>query len=129
MKLIIAIAVFLIAAIPPPPLGGTLDPVDGVALIGRKNDVQADTVVIALERDDCRGPVLTAVDPLEPQMVVQVPPGPPFDVRCLLTPGDHVYLLRYRDGLYIDAIGPYIVPIKVWLPILKTDTPSDTTDF
>ena len=105
-----------------PPLGSTLDPVDGVALINWENNVGADTVMMLLGRDDCRGPApATLLDSGDPQQgLVQVPAGPPFDPLCLLRPGDHVYLQRWRGGEYIDTIGPYNVPVRVWLPIVQT---------
>lgn len=105
---------------PAPPLGSTLDPIDGVALIGWENEVGADAISVLLDRDDCRGPTPAPIgDSGDPQQgLVQVPAGPPFDPDCLLRPGDHVYLLRYRAGEYIDQIGPYVVPVRIWLPVV-----------
>ena len=98
--------------------GRTLDPVDGVTGIPWENGVGADTVVVLLERDDCRSPALAAIDGPANQAFVQVPSGPPFDARCLLRVGDHVWLLRFRNGRYIDQLGPYVVPNRVWLPVV-----------
>lgn len=95
--------------------GRTLDPVDGVTGIAFESG-DADTVVVLLERDDCRSPALSAIDGPANQAFVQVPSGPPFDPRCLLRVGDHVWLLRFRAGRYIDQLGPYVVPNRVWLP-------------
>lgn len=119
-RILFIIALFLLVtsaqATPPPPLGSTLEP--GVVGIGWANDVQADTVVAILDRDDCRGPAFAAVDPLQQQAHVQVPAGPPYDARCLLRPGDHVWLALFRAGRYVDQLGPYVVPIKVWFPMI-----------
>lgn len=116
IKLLLAI-LLLAQPLPPYPLGSTLDPVDGVAPIAYENSGGADTVIAVLDRADCRIPTLAAIaDPSDPQAVVQVPFGPPYDARCLLRPGDHVHLLRYRQGQLVGEDGPYIVPVKVWLP-------------
>lgn len=98
--------------------GRTLDPVDGVTGIAWQNGADVDMVVVLLERDDCRSPALATVDGPANQAIVQVPDGPPFDPRCLLRTGDHVWLLRFRNGRYIDQLGPYVVPNRIWLPVV-----------
>lgn len=105
---------------PPPPLGDTIDPVDGVALIAWENEIGADAIAVLLDRRECHGPTPVPIeDSGDPQQgIVQVPTGPPFDPQCLLRDGDHVTLLRYKDGQYIDQIGPYVVPARVWLPVV-----------
>lgn len=120
---IIAVAILMLATTqaqsyqePYPPL----DPVAGVAMIGWENDIGADMVIVWIERDDCPIAAHGAPDDTgDPQQAItQVPAGPPFDERCLLRPGDHVYLQRWRDGEHIDTIGPYVVPVRVWLPVV-----------
>ncbi len=110
--------------IPPPSLGNTLDPVDGIVLIGWENGIEADAVVASLDRDDCRiatqGTIGDFGDPQ--QVITQVPSGPPFNPLCLLRPGDHVYIERWREGMHVDTIGPYNVPLRVWLPAV-TEAP------
>lgn len=105
---------------PPAPPGSTLDPVNGVAWIGWENSIGADTAVVLLNRADC--PVASRAAPEDTgdpaQANTQVPAGPPFDARCLLRPGDHVYLQRWRNGEHIDTLGPYFVPVRIWLPIV-----------
>lgn len=124
MNYVIVVVVFIVTTLvqaqPLPSTENTLDPVNGVAMIAWENDVQADTIMALLARHDCRGPTLVAIkDSGDPQQgIVQVPAGPPFDPPCLLRPGDRVYLQRWRDGEYIDTIGPYSVPIRVWLPMI-----------
>ncbi len=121
IALVVLTTVIHATPIPPPPLGRVLTPENGVAIIGWENDVQADVVGVRLDRapDDCPQPLLAAIDsPDDPQAIVQVPLGPPFEPRCLLRPGDRVYLLRYRAGRFTDEIGPYVVPARMWLPIV-----------
>lgn len=127
MKYVMLVVIALLLAtsasaqiIPPPPTGSLLDPVNGIALIGWENSIHADLVVAVLNRTDCLIATNEAVqnsgDPQ--QAITQVPAGPPFPTRCLLRPGDHVFLQRWRAGRHIDTIGPYAVPLHVWLPFI-----------
>jgi hypothetical protein len=101
--------------IPPHPYGSTLE--SGQAAIGWGNNVDADTVVVVnVKNSACLVPTMEPIDAHDAQVSTWVPNS--TDPRCLLRPGDHVYLLRYRAGRYIDQIGPYIVPVKVWLPVI-----------
>lgn len=108
----------------PPPFGSRLDPVNGIAWIGWENSVGADAVIATLDRADCpiaaRGAPGDTGDPQ--QANTQVPSGPPFNEHCLLRPGDHVSLQRWRNGEHIDTIGPYYVPVRIWLPVVRSDT-------
>lgn len=116
MKYIVVFAL-LLAPLFPPPVVGTLDP--GATQIGWENDVKADAVVVTLNRDDCPIAARATIDhPSDPQAITQVPDGPPFDEQCLLRPGDHVYVQRFRAGVLIDAIGPYVVPVRILLPAI-----------
>lgn len=117
MKFAIA-AIVLFALIPPPPYP-PLDP--GVSTIGWENGIGADTVIVRLNRPDCpiaaRGAPGDTGDPQ--QAITQVPQGPPFDPACLLRPGDRVVLERWKDGQKIDEIGPYIVPVRIFVPMVN----------
>lgn len=98
-----------------------LDPVNGVASIGFENTVGADTVVATLNRPDCPIAARASLDTLPAnQGFIQVPSG--LDTACLLRPGDRVSLQRYRDGVLVDTLGPYVVPVRLYFPIVKSDT-------
>lgn len=120
MRLLFAV-LFILTSAPPPPPGSTLDPVNGVASIGWENSIGADVVVATLNRTDCpvaaRGAPGDTGDPQ--QAITQVPSGPPFDEHCLLRPGDRIYLQRWRGGEHIDTLGPYNVPVRIWLPLVR----------
>lgn len=130
MKYLLVIAILILTTsaqartVPPPPLGSTLNPVDGVGLIGWANDAQADTVIVVLDRDDCHvaayGPPGDTGDPQ--QATTQIPSGPPFESACLLRPGDHAWLSLWRAGRHVETIGPYNVPVRIWLPMIQVQT-------
>lgn len=96
---------------------------NGIAAIGWQNEVGADVVMALLERDDCPiaawGPPEDTGDPA--QVLTHVPQGPPYDVRCLIRRTDRIFLLRYRDGVYIDRLGPYVA--RDYVPYLSTYLP------
>lgn len=117
MKYIIAtLAILFLSAAPPLP---PLEP--GVSAIGWENSVGADTVVARINRADCpvaaRGAPGDTGDPQ--QAITQIPSGPPFIPACLLRSGDHVTLERWKDGQKIDELGPYIVPVHIYAPMVS----------
>lgn len=97
-----------------------LNPENGIAAIGWENGVGADLAVAHLDRGDCpiasQGPPEDTGDPA--QAVTRVPDARHQTAPCLLRPGDHVYLWRYKGGDYLDRIGPWNVPIHVRLPMV-----------
>lgn len=102
--------------LPPYPYGSTLEP--GIAAIGWENSADADTVVAVNPGNTaCLIPTMEQITAHDRQVSTWVPNS--TDERCLLKPGDHIYLLRYRDGRYVDKIGPYIVPVRLWLPAVR----------
>lgn len=120
MRYFIVALVLLIFTAPPPLV--TIEPADGVFFIGWDNSrVHADTVIARLNRDDC--PIAARAAPIDTgdprQALTQVPEGPPFVSACLLRPGDNVMLERWRDGAKIDEIGPFVVPVRIYVPMIN----------
>ena len=52
-------------------------------------------------------------------VLTQAPEGPPYEARCAIRPGDRLYLLRYRDRQFLGQAGPFVVPMRVWLPMVR----------
>ena len=117
MNMLIALLLTCVGVAQPP--AQLIEAPGGVALLIWTNDVQADGIaVINLARtaETCAYPVVTAVDPGLTGQFTSIPEGPPYEERCLLRPGDRFYLQRYRNKHYTDQIGPFVVPVRVWLP-------------
>lgn len=99
-----------------------VDAPGGITILIWTNDVEADSVVVAnISRtaETCAYPVVVAVDAGLTGQATQVPEGPPYEERCLLRPGDRLYLQRYRNKFAIDQLGPFVVPVRVWLPRIE----------
>mgnify|MGYP001618132369 FL=1 len=98
-----------------------LDAPDGVTRINWTNYVQADSIAVAnLDNAICPYPVVVAVDPAIAAQSTIVPEGPPHDTNCLLRPGDHLYLLWYRNKFQVGSVGPFVIPVRVWLPAIHS---------
>lgn len=126
MKYAIAVLLALVclsaSAQPRPPslpLWAKVDITNGTASIGINNAYEADTIAVLLDRDDCRSPALIAVDPHEAQLAILVPSVENTNARCLLRAGDRLTMLHYRQGRYLGSIGPYVVPVYSWLPMVR----------
>ena len=120
MKYAIIAALLIVATVqaqPSTPVA--LEAVDGIATIAWSNEVGADTVIVVLSRPDCPVPTFGRISPNVAQQATQVPGS--IDERCLLRPGDRVSLVRYKDGVYIDTIGPWIVPVRIYAPLVGRD--------
>lgn len=115
MKLILAI-VFLLAASPPAP---RLVPInDGVVVIVWENTAANSVVVDDIDNQDCR--IVAVYEGLSlGTTITQAPQGPPYETRCGIRPGDRLYLLQYRDRQLVGKDGPFIVPMRVWLPVVQ----------
>ena len=95
-----------------------IDAVDGVAVIAWENTTGADSVVVANLDGACPYPVVMTIDPTIQHVVTQVPEGPPFEQRCLLRPGDRLYMQRYLHNFFVDQEGPFVVARSTWLPVV-----------
>lgn len=114
--IIAAIALVLVPITPPPPLDTTLEP--GRSAIGWENSVDADTVVVSNPANTaCPEPTNERIIAHDTQVSTWVPNND--DENCLLRPGDRIYLELYRAGELVGEIGPYLVPVRVWLPAIR----------
>ena len=94
-----------------------IDAPDGVAVLNWTNDGAANAITIFnIDNAECPYPV--AIDVGAGAQQTSIPEGPPYAARCLLKPGDDLYLLRYHDRQYVDQAGPYRVPYRVWAPMV-----------
>ena len=109
MSLILAI----VLALAPPRL---VEAPQGIAAIAWENTTGADTVVVANIDSTCPYPVVVAIDPAQVSVLTQIPEGPPYEGRCLLRPGDRLYVQRYKDRFFADQEGPFVVARKLYLP-------------
>ena len=112
IALLLAVAIPALAQDAPP---APIQAEDGVATFGWANDIGADLVIVTLNRSDCI--LRYDVDPTEVQQIIQVP-RPTDDARCRLRLADQITLLRYRNTVFIDALGPYVQRGRVLLPLL-----------
>lgn len=115
MRLILALTL-LLAPVPPP----RLIPIDsGLVVIAWENADATSAIVDDIDNHDCR--IVTVQEGLQLGTVLtQAPEGPPYEARCGIRPGDRLYLLRYRDRQYVGQDGPFVVPTRVWLPMVQT---------
>ena len=67
---------------------------------------------------ECPYPVVAAIDPMQQHISTQIPEGPPYEERCLLRPGDRLYVQRYLHSFFVDQAGPFVVARHVWLPMV-----------
>jgi hypothetical protein len=114
MNLVLAL-VLLFAPAPPP----RLVPIqNGIVVIVWEND-GADTVIVDdIDNEACR--LVTEQNGLFLGTVLtQAPQGPPYEARCAIEAGDRLYLLRYRDRAFLGQAGPFVVPMRVWLPMVR----------
>ena len=89
----------------------------GSTAITWQNDAQIDWVVVEnMMNAVCAEPVNAATSPVESFTATLVPTWP--DPQCLIRPGDHLFLRRYRQQVLIDVLGPYIAPSFVYLPLV-----------
>jgi len=100
---------------PAPPVR-LVDAPQGVGVIAWENTTGADSVVVANLDSTCPYPVVQDIDPAEQHVVTQVPEGPPYEERCLLQPGERLYMQRYKHNFFVDQEGPFVVSWRVWLP-------------
>ncbi len=112
-KLAIVLALFLALPVPPPRL---IDAPQGVGIIAWENTTGANSVVVANLDGACPYPVVQVIDPAQAHVLTQIPEGPPYEERCLLKPGERLYMQRYKDGFFVDQEGPFVVSWQVWLP-------------
>ena len=122
MKYLI-IALLIIAAIPAHAQDAPPAPVqveDGIATFGWSNDIGADLVIVTLNRDDCAIVGRYDVNPAQAQQVIQVPRATD-DPRCRIRYGDQITLLRYRNTVYIDKLGPYMGRVRVLMPMAMSE--------
>jgi len=112
MKFILAI-ILLFAPVPP-----RLVAIDaGLVVIVWENTAADSVTVFNTTNEACPYPAI--VDGLWlGTTLTQVPAGPPYDQRCALKGGDRLYLLRYHDRQYVGQDGPFVVPARVWLPLI-----------
>lgn len=113
MMVLRVLVVLLSLAAPVPRL---VDAPNGVGMIAWENTAGADLVVVANIDSVCPYPVVVALDPQVRHVVTQVPEGPPYEGRCLLRPGERLYVRRYRGGFFVDQEGPFVVSYQTWLP-------------
>ena len=93
----------------------------GVGVIAWENTTGADSVVVANLDSTCPYPVVMAIDPAQVHVLTQVPEGPPYEDRCLLKPGERLYMQRYLHSFFVDQEGPFVVSWQVWLPGIGRD--------
>jgi len=115
MKLVFAVIFVLALARPARPVR-LIDAPDGITTIAWENTTGADSVVVANLDGACPYPVIVAIDPARHDVLTQVPEGPPYEARCLLRPGDRLYVQRYLHSFFVDQEGPFVVAWRVWLP-------------
>ncbi len=110
---IILVFILLFAPAPPPRLV-EIEP--GLVVIVWTN-IDANSVTIDdIDNEACR--IVAQYDGLFLGTVVtQVPQGPPYEARCGIKGGDRLYLLRYRDGFAVGQNGPFVVPVRLYLPM------------
>jgi hypothetical protein len=111
VRLILAIILLLA-----PPRLVAID--DGLVVIVWQNDAADSVTVFNVDNTACPYPTIVGGLWLG-QVVTQVPAGPPYDQRCALRGGDRLYLLRYRERQYVGQDGPFVVPVRVWLPMVQ----------
>ena len=116
--MIVVLLGLLIQSVPLEVVPRLIDAPDGVAVIAWKNTTGADSVVVFNIDSDCPYPVVVAIDPTRQFVTTQVPEGPPFEQRCLLRPGDRLYVQRYIHTFFVDQEGPFVVARRVWLPVV-----------
>jgi hypothetical protein len=113
MRLILAI-VLLLAPVPP-----RLVAIDAGLVVIVWENADADSATV-FNVDNTACPYPTIVDGLWlGTTLTQVPEGPPYDARCALRGGDRLYLLRYRERVFVGQDGPFVVPVRVWLPVVQ----------
>lgn len=91
---------------------------EGITVIAWENTTGADSVVVANLDSVCPYPVVMAIDPAQRHVLTQVPEGPPYEGRCLLKPGERLYMQRYLHNFFVDQEGPFVVARHVWLPVV-----------
>lgn len=114
MRFVLAL-ILLLAPAPPPRL---VEIDDGLVVIVWTNTDANSVTIDDVDNEECR--IVAQYDGLFlGTNVTQVPQGPPYEERCGIKPGDRLYLLRYRDGHAVGQDGPFVVPVRVWLPIVR----------
>lgn len=109
-------AIIALAVAQPAPPARLVDAPEGITVIAWENTTGADSVVVANLDSTCPYPVVIAIDPAQRYVFTQVPEGPPYEGRCLLKPGERLYMQRYLHNFFVDQEGPFVVAYQVWLP-------------
>lgn len=113
MKYVLAL-ILLLAPAPPPRL---IEIEPGLVVIVWTNTDANSVTIDDVDQPNCR--IVAQYDGLFlGTTITQVPQGPPYEARCSIGPGDRLYLLRYRDGFAVGQDGPFVVPTRVWLPMV-----------
>lgn len=115
MKYCILALILLFAPAPP-----RLVPITNSLVVIVWQNTDADSVTIDnIDNPDCR--IVAQADGLFlGTTLTQAPQGPPYEARCTIAAGDRLYLLRYQDGRYVGQAGPFVVPMRIWLPMVGT---------